>query len=47
MADGDELHGMIVHFSCEHSYFSGKTRAYLRYKQQVRPISFLNAAPGR
>ena len=43
MADGDELHGMIVHFSCEHSYFCGKTRAYLRFKQQAKSSETLRA----
>jgi glutathione S-transferase len=43
MADGDELHGMIVHFSCEHSYFCGKTRSYLRYKQQAKSSESLRA----
>lgn len=43
MADGDELHGMIVHFSCEHSHFCGKTRAYLRFKQQAKSSETLRA----
>ena len=32
MAVTDELRGKIVHFEIEHSYYCGKTRAYLRYK---------------
>ena len=35
-----ELEGKLIMFGIEHSYFCGKTRAYLRYKQAGGALQF-------